>query len=38
VGILSELLCAALCDTMFTVRSSYTSNTLNLSHLDPYAV
>ena len=41
--ILSEQLCAGLCDTMFTVSSthmssSYRSNRLGLSHWDPYAV
>ena len=40
---MSEQLCAGLCDTMFTVSSkhmssSYRSNTLALSHWDPYAV
>ena len=42
-GILSEQLCAGLCDTMFTVcstlmSSSYRSNRLGLSHWDPYTV
>ena len=42
-GILSEQLCAGLCDTMFTVCSTlmwavYRSNRLDLSHWDPYAV
>ena len=41
---LSELLCAGLCDTMFTARStlnvssSYRFNRLHLSHWDPYAM
>ena len=40
---LSELLCAGVCDTMFSqqhtcVSSSYRSNRLGLSHWDPYAV
>ena len=44
-GILSEQLCAGLCDTVFTVHtahtyvsSSYRSNRLGLSHWDPYTV
>jgi len=38
-GILSELLCAGLCDTMCThMSSSYRSSRFGLSHWDPYAL